>query len=158
MVGLLHGGAAAWVGSLICCAIATAQLISIFVGRGQTRARAIGYVVPLLLYLVLTGLISDNEYSGSDGVLPHTRAIQRMANDELIAAVLDAGNTGQRGPFAFVDQSRANGGDSQTYLADAATPRLVMVHLLLGCVLGSIGSLYALTIYNRSIQTPQEDN
>ncbi|WP_442511517.1 hypothetical protein SH528x_003198 [Novipirellula sp. SH528] len=63
VAGVVLGTWAAWIGSFVCGAVLISQLITVFVGRDLLRAGAIGFLVPVSLYLACTAFISDKEYS-----------------------------------------------------------------------------------------------
>ena len=131
---LTLGTWAAWGGVILCSFAAIAQLISAIVGRNLHRAKAIGFLVPAVLYFLCTVFVSDNDYSYRGALLPNSQLMQKRIWQELERAE-DAG-------------FKPN--DVQVFLQRTTTPHMALAHLLSACVVGYIGSRYAAIVFLNS--------
>lgn len=96
LAGLLRGG---WVGLstvMMLCVLATAFMIMAFVGRGQRRAFAIGYVIPVLVYIAPHAYVGFSDSSEIDFYrkLPTSKllraAYEQVAREERFDVVSGA--------------------------------------------------------------------
>ena len=126
---------AAWAGVFVFGSLFVSRVIAIFVGRGFVRAAAAGFLIPATIYLGVTILISENEYSYAQGVLPTSQITQHQVEKE----------------YATVGGKASLPGKNLTKeLTRMAIPRLAFMHLFIACLAGFVGGRYATWVHSRS--------
>jgi hypothetical protein len=157
-VAITTGGiSAAIFQSLVAC-ISLAAIITVFVGRGRARATAIGYAMPLTLYLAALIAIGKSEFDPFRGTLPTSR-IARNGYAELYTPTYRDIQTGEilsREEVAKLESKAGFGFPSHVSLVEMFPDPIEFMataHASFVFLFGLFGAAYAALLHRFQSQT-----
>jgi hypothetical protein len=153
LASLRAGGALASIMMLLAIVLTMGLAIIAFVGRGELRAFAIGFSIPVLIYAVTVVVIGPNEFHPYRAQLPTSRILAPIFGAVVDQKWIDT-QTGEvvpdydpsvGDPFAGRDVRFSEQPDRQTFMT--------VGHVLIGMFFGYAGGKFAVLIYRRRENT-----
>ena len=133
---------------LFALAIVVAFVITVFVARGALRSCSIGFVIPVLFYVLSLYVSGESELDPYDGKLPTTSLIKPLSETFVKYEYVDNSN-GEvvRGPHPT--KALGLGGGVKFKETRSQTKFMMLAHAMLALICGYAGAKFASFVHEK---------
>ena len=162
VAGLSQGGVIASVFVSAAFLLTAARTITAFIGRKNTQASSIGFIIPVILYSIILFAMGGSEFNPYDGELPTTDLAGRLFKVSAKYEYIDL-STGKVVPDYDPNQAAgfgAGGGGLRPIAQQEKPDRtkfMSVAHVAFAIIFGYLGSKYATFVYQRKLSSDLQD-